>query len=262
VTLIGDSVSEAITLDPYATQVLGRGVDLELEAAACRRLVSVSCPEQDGTVPPTALALIKTLGRRLGPTVIMAVGYNDPEQGFSGEIVEVLAALHAAGVTRILWPTLIEERHPYVVMDADIRAAAAKDPSITVVDWNRYARSHHDWFQADGIHLYGYGADAMATLFHNALVKVHVAPPPVKAALKRLRAARNDHAYVAWLKPKGGYPPYVWSPVSMPRGWKIAPSGRLTGTPRTKAGSLHMAVRVTDSTGSTYIDHLTIPVRH
>ena len=83
VTLIGDSVASAIALDPGATAILGQGVDLQLQAQPCRRLEAVSCPEADGTVPPTALELIHSLGHALGSTVIMAVGYNDPEDMYA-----------------------------------------------------------------------------------------------------------------------------------------------------------------------------------
>ena len=45
VTFLGDSASSAIGHDPVAAGILRRGVDLRLEAAVCRRLARVSCPD-------------------------------------------------------------------------------------------------------------------------------------------------------------------------------------------------------------------------
>jgi hypothetical protein len=43
VTVIGDSVQEALRFASQARAILGRGIDLRLEAAACRRLVAGGC---------------------------------------------------------------------------------------------------------------------------------------------------------------------------------------------------------------------------
>jgi hypothetical protein len=250
VTLIGDSVSSAISLDSGATAILGAGIDLQLQAKACRRLAGVSCPESDGTVPPTALALINSLGHALGPTVIMAVGYNDPEPAYQSEIQEALAALHQQGVQHILWMTLRAERHPYLTMNDEIWAAAAADPSVTVVDWNKYSRSHPEWFQPDGIHPAGDGAEAMATLLHRALVDLKIAPGPLTVVAKALPAAHEHERYSASFAAAGGTPPYRWSPVTLPAGFSVTPTGTLEGRPGAHAGVLRLTVRVTDATGT------------
>ena len=53
--------------------------------------------------------------------------------------------------------------------DAVLERIAAERPDVTLVDWNRYSRSHPGWFDADGLHLDAAGATAMATLVHKTL---------------------------------------------------------------------------------------------
>ena len=130
-------------------RVLRMGSDLDLEVAPCRRLVDQSCPPN----PPTVVEVIKRLGAAVGPTVVIAVGYNDFEDHYASEIDDALAALDAASVKRIFWLTLRAAHHPYINMNDEIDAAAAKHPNMSVIDWNVYSRSHPDWFQADGLHL-------------------------------------------------------------------------------------------------------------
>ncbi len=126
--------------------------------------------------------------------MVVAVGYNDFENSYAGEIETALADLKAAGVTHVWWLTLRAARHPYLTMNDDIEAAAQKHPELTVVDWNVYSRSHPDWFQSDGLHLLGPGSEAMATLIHQALLDAHVAAPPPHITTAALPAAHRAEA--------------------------------------------------------------------
>src|SRR6266550_175072 len=138
VTLIGDSVATAISGWPAALKLLGQGVDLDFEASPCRRLEDPSCPPG----PPTTIELIKQQGAQVGPSVVIAVGYNDFADHYAAEIDDVLAALEAVNVKHVFWLTLRAAHHPYVGMNDEIVAAAAKHPEVTVIDWNLYSRSH------------------------------------------------------------------------------------------------------------------------
>ena len=149
VTLIGDSVATAIRGTPSALAVVNQGIDLDLETDACRRLEDASCPPG----PPTVIDLIKQDGGAIGPTVVIAVGYNDFADHYAAEIDDVLAALEAVNVKHVFWLTLRAAHHPYIAMNDEIVAAAAKHPEVTVIDWNVYSRSHPEWFQDDGLHL-------------------------------------------------------------------------------------------------------------
>jgi hypothetical protein len=174
VTFIGDSVSDEISYVASAQALLGRGIHIDLQLAACRRLVEPSCTVA-GVTPPTALDVIESMGHRLGPVVVMGVGYNDWQLVYPRDTQLVLAALREAGVQHVLWLTLREARHSYIPMDADIRQLARSNPDVTIVDWNRYSRSHPSWFGPDGLHLSVAGASAMAMLLHKTLVSLRIA---------------------------------------------------------------------------------------
>ena len=182
--------------------------------------------------------------------MIVAVGYNDPEDAYAAEIHDVLAALHQQGVEHILWLTLRAARHPYVTMNDDIRAAAAADPSVKVVDWNVFSRSHPVWFQADGIHLAGDGAQAMALLMHRALIDLKVAPAALTVGTQKLPNAHVRERYSTLLAAAGGAPPYRWSAVSLPAGFSVTRSGTLSGRTGPHAARLRVTVRVTDTSGA------------
>ena len=174
VTLISDSVAAAIVFDTGAKAVLADGVDLFLEPGQARLLGGESAP--GAIAPETALQLIGELGRRLGPTVIVEVGNNDVSSTYGLHMEEALAGLRAAGVQHVLWTTLhtTDAHLGSRTMNAAIAAAAAAHPEVTVVDWNARAAGHPEWFQADGVHLAGGGARALAQLFHETLVRLGV----------------------------------------------------------------------------------------
>ena len=168
VTLIGDSVADAIAGDARASAILSHGLRIELQVAPCRRVDQSSCTVA-GVQPPNVVQLVEQLGRRLGPNVVVAVGYNDFASRYAQNLEAALAALRAAGVRRVFWLTLRAAEHPYLGMNREIVAAARTHPDLEVIDWNRYSRSHPSWFAADGLHLLPAGAVAMATLIHKRL---------------------------------------------------------------------------------------------
>lgn len=265
VTLIGDSVAAAVAQTPAAAHILGQRVDLNLQVAVCRRLAGDSCP-YEGARPPTLVDVVSAPGANLGDTVLVAVGYNDFEQSYADNVEASLTALARAGVTHVLWVLLREQRHPYVTMNDAIRAAAAKHPELTVVDWNAYANGHADWFQDDGLHLTYSGAVAMATLCHDVLVALGIPPRAPSAALSippaPLGVAIVGRPYAARLHVRGGSAPYRWKLVSgaLPRGLRLMRDGRLVGTPTSAARST-LVLSVRDGTGATASHRLRIVSR-
>src|SRR3954463_710549 len=234
VTLIGDSVADAIPNNSAAVAILRQGIDLDLEVAPCRRVEGEGCPYQ-GTRPPSAVQLIQSMGSKLGANVVVVVGYNDFEDQYAGNVEDAVDALAAAGVKRIFWLTLRAARHPYLSMNDDIAQAAAKHPQVTVVDWNVYSRSHPDWFQTDGLHLLGPGAEAMATLVHKSLLTAGVAAKPARITTTTLPAAHRGKAYKAKLAATAGVAPYRWSLLERaPLGIHLEANGAGIGPPRAK----------------------------
>jgi hypothetical protein len=260
VTLIGDSVADAIPVSDNSVAILRQGIDLGLEVAPCRRLEGEGCPI-NGVRPPSAVQVIQSLGSSLGDDVVVAVGYNDFEDQYAGNVEDTIQALTAAGVERIFWLTLRAAHHPYLAMNDDIEQAAARHPQVSVIDWNLYSRSHPDWFQDDGLHLRNAGAVAMATLIHRTLVSAGVASAPARITTSQLPLAHRDRAYRARLTAIAGVGPYRWALLERaPAGIHLAPNGVVSGNPRAKAGRYAFNVRVRDALGSMTTRRLTLRI--
>ena len=256
VTVFGDSSATAMAYDPKARAILGTGIDLRLEVAACRRLGNLSCP-YDGVRPPNVIERASALGRDLGPVVVVAVGYNDYESTYEENIDETLRVLSKAGVERVLWATLIEQRQSWARMNEMITAAAKKHPEMVVLDWNARARGKDAWLQPDGIHLTPSGAQSMATMINEALVTLGVASRPQAPARQLSIAAKslpNGHvgrAYATRLQARGGTVPYRWARVSgaLAPGLRLTTEGIVTGKP-SRVGRYRFVARVVDRTGA------------
>lgn len=229
VTVIGDSVLTSVLWYQAPRVVLQQDLDVRLEVAVCRRLTGTSCTFEDAT-PPTLLELVQAKGASLGPTVLVAMGYNDFERTFASSVEVCIQALLRAGVRNILWATLREVRHPYVRMNDTLATVARRHPEVTVVDWNMYARSHPEWFQSDGLHLLPAGGVELAQFLHEAILRA-VYPPPLQLTTRALPVAQIGRPYSTRLAARGGRPPYRWSLVagSLPRGLRLAPDGRIYG---------------------------------
>ena len=257
VTVFGDSAATAMAYDPDARRTLGRGIDVRLELAACRRVGDASCP-YDGVRPPNVIERATQLGSELGSVVVVIVGYNDYEANYAGNIEQALSVFGKAGVQRVLWLTLRESRQSYASMNDMIRDAARRHPEVTVVDWNATSHTNPGWFQPDEIHLTPTGAEAMAGLVSDTLVELGIAPRvPAQVALKPLAIRSTTlpkgvqgRSYTAVLKATGGTTPYRWSRIggALPPGVRLASTGRLTGVPA-RSGAFTLRARVVDRGG-------------
>jgi len=262
VTLIGDSVADAIPGDLTATAILAQGINLDLQVTPCRRVEGEGCPYL-GARPTSAVELIQSMGSKLGPNVVIAVGYNDFEEQYAGNIADALAALKAAGVKHVWWLTLRAVHHPYLNMNDDIAAAAQQHPEMSVIDWNVYSRSHPDWFQPDGLHLLSPGAQGMARLIHKTLLADGVATPPVRVVTQSLPQATVGKPYRSRLTATSGLTPYHWSLLERaPKGLHLEANGTVQGTPRAKPGRYAFNVRVRDAAGSMATRRLTLRIAH
>lgn len=261
VTLIGDSVADAVASDDDAVAVLRQGADLDLEVAPCRRVDQQSCTV-DGVQPPNVVQLVNSMGAKLGPNVVVAVGYNDYENQYAQNIENALEALLAAGVKHVWWLTLRAAHHGYVNMNDDIVAAAQRHPQMSVIDWNVYSRSHPDWFQEDGLHLLGAGSEAMATLIHQSLLNAGVAAKQVQLVTKSLPVAYRGKRYAARLRATSGAAPYRWSLLARaPHGIHVEASGAVIGKPLVNAGVYVLNVRVKDADGTFDTRRITLRVK-
>ena len=138
-TLFGDSVAAALTLQPTARALLGKGIDLRIDAKVCRRLVEVGCPF-GGERAPSVLALVSKPAAPLGEVVVVDVGYNDVPTDYGADVDRVMQALARNGVRIVIWVTMQERRPLYRATNAAIRAATKRWPQLRVADWDEASR--------------------------------------------------------------------------------------------------------------------------
>ena len=185
-TVFGDSQLAAVEQTADARAMLAKGIDLDLRAAVCRRLVQVSCP-YEGSRPTTVLDEIRDPKSTLGTAVVVLLGYNDYETEFRDNIGVVMQALLSRGVKQVLWLTLTERRADWARMNDTLRSEAKAWPQLEVLDWRDAADP--SWFRDEDIHLTHDGAFGLASYLHVALFSRGIAAPtaPPEAARVSLR---------------------------------------------------------------------------
>jgi hypothetical protein len=175
-TIFSDSSGAALNWDSSAKRVVEHGNRVLLELHPCGRLVQPGCLTPHP--PPSVLATVRKLGARIGPNVVVFVGYNDDPATYRHGLPVVLKALWRRGVHHVLWFTLHSVTSQYVDINHAIYAEQQKwGPTMTVLDWNHYSAHHHSWYASDGIHLTGVGATAFATFLHRSLERLGLTGP-------------------------------------------------------------------------------------
>jgi hypothetical protein len=249
VTVIGDSVLTAVQWNVAPLATLQQGFAMELDIGVCRRIVVASCPFEGGRVP-TVMDAIAATGVRLGPTVLVEVGYNDDARTFEHEVEGAVQAMLRFGVQRILWVNFPAANPEWVEMNAALEAVAARHHELTVVDWNGPSHEHWSWFQGDGIHLLYPGAMALASILNQALVQATAVPALPRVLADTLPPAVVGQSYTAHLVADRGTAPYRWRSASgpLPRGLRLLADGTITGVPA-RPGRAVVVFQVTDARG-------------
>ena len=245
VLVIGDSVATGMYWNTDAIAVMQKNLDLVWDIAVCRTIGGVSCP-YEGKRAPTLLDAVASRGT-VPPTVVVIVGYNDPEETFSAEVDEAMSALVAAGARTVLWLTLFESQPQYHPMNMLLARAEERWPQLVLVDWNAAAQNQPWLFQSDEVHLKRTGGLVMSHLVHGAVTQI-LDPLRVRGPLW-LRVGR---ATAMRLHAHGGTPPYRWRVASgrPPRGFRLLADGTLTTAAR-KGPSASLVLSVSDADGIT-----------
>ena len=159
VTMVGDSV------------MLGALTSLQEHLPGCIVDAQVSRQIWDAT------AVFDTLDAygQLGDTIILALGTNGPFTPEEGQ-----GLIDRLGPDRkIYWVTVYGTTLSWQEQsNSSIRAVAAKNPNVTIVDWAALAANHGEWLYSDGIHLQAAGQDAYADMITDALG--YTPPPPTE----------------------------------------------------------------------------------
>ena len=171
VLLIGDSIGASITAE-FAGIVAPAYTNVDFQAVPNRCLVGATCVEPAVGLPD-APAIINTLTAETMPTVaILQLGYNDSPATFAQDIDQVVTALNARAVQRIIFVNLSTRRQSvdYSASNAALAAATQRYPNVSVLDWNTYSSGADKtrWF-SDTVHLTNTGRVEFAMFLRNQL---------------------------------------------------------------------------------------------
>ena len=169
--LIGDSVAASITTE-FAGIVTPAYADINYQAVPNRCLVGSACVEPSVGLPD-APAIINALTPETMPTVaVLQLGYNDSPATFTADIDQVVTALTARAVQRIVFVNLSTRRVSvdYSASNAALLAATQRYPNVSVLDWNTFSTGPDKsrWF-SDTVHLTNTGRVEFALFLRNQL---------------------------------------------------------------------------------------------
>ena len=116
-------------------------------------------------------------GGQLGSIVVVALGTNGPFSVEDGQGI-----VDRIGPDRqIYWVTAYGTYLSWQEQsNSSIRAIAAQNPNVTVIDWAAAAAQNPGWLYSDGIHLQGDGQAAYAALIRDSIG--YTPPPPTESA--------------------------------------------------------------------------------
>ncbi len=270
VTIVSDSVLTAVTWGNVQAQgALDQNLDVQVDAAVCRRLNGQSC-QFNGGYASTTLDVLYGWRTTLGPVVVIVDGYNDIPSSFASDVELTLDTLRNDGVQHVLWLNLHAVRPEYAQKNAVLAAAALQHPELRVLDWNAYSSGHPEWYQTDYIHLVPAGGVAIAAFIHQAILDALAPPvatpqpkpqpklPGLVVKVKRTFVGRVGTRFDRRLKASGGVGTLRW--LATGRALRQAKlhllaGGVLRGRP-TRPGTHWLNLEVVDSKGATA--HVTV----
>ena len=251
VTVIADSVGGALSWMGDARGALGRGLDLDLEIATCRKLDGPGCAYQGGR-PPSAVDVARTRSAPLGRVVVVNVGYNDLATTYGDGLDRLMKTLTGRGVDRVVWVTMRETTSTYTAINAEIRQGARRWPQLVVADWNATSSDADPWF-TDGVHLSYEGGLAFARFLRPLVISAcgaacRVGGDLLAVATTKLGPAQARRPFEGRIRVSGGTTPYRITVVGLPRPLRMTATGLVTGRPAS-SGRFRLSVRVTDAAG-------------
>lgn len=146
ILFIGDSVAESIATE-FDAIVTPAYPAMTWQACAGRGFVGAGClfAVNAPQINTDGLGIVNALE---APAIaIVALGYNDDQNTVESEIQQMLTALTAKGVQRIIFVNLSTRSttRTYARTNAALAAAAAANPSVSVLDWNAASGAPNQW---------------------------------------------------------------------------------------------------------------------
>jgi SpoIID/LytB domain protein len=168
---IGDSVGESMKAE-FNAVVTPAYPTMNYQALSNRCMVGPSCVAAAIGLPD-APAIINSLTPEQYPNIaIIQLGYNDDPTTLQSDVDQVVNALNARGVQRVVFVNLSTRRtsRNYALSNAVLANAATSYPNVSVLDWNAAssAPTQGRWFR-DDIHLTNTGRAQFALFIRNQL---------------------------------------------------------------------------------------------
>ena len=168
---VGDSIGQSIAPE-FAAIVAPAYPSINFQAINNRCMVGPACVTPDKG-QPDAIGVVNSLSAEQFPSVaIVQLGYNDDPNTMASDVTQVINALNARNVQRIIFVNLSTRRasQNYALSNAALAAAAQTNPNVSVLDWNAAssAPSASRWF-SDDVHLTTTGRAEFTLFLRNQL---------------------------------------------------------------------------------------------
>lgn len=168
---IGDSVGESMKAE-FSAVVTPSYPSMNYQALTNRCMVGPSCVAAASGLPD-APAIINSLTPEQYPNIaIIQLGYNDDPNTMQADVDQVVNALNARGIQRVVFINLSTRRtsRNYALSNAVLANAVNSYPNVSVLDWNAASidPSQSRWFK-DDVHLTNTGRAQFALFIRNQL---------------------------------------------------------------------------------------------
>jgi len=146
ILFVGDSVGESIATE-FAAIVTPAYPVMNYQSCAGRGMAGASClfTVAAPQIKADGVGVVNSLD---APAIaIVELGYNDDPATYDGEVQQMLAALISKGVQRVIFVNMSTRSttRNYAKSNAVLDAAAAKNPGITIFDWNTASSAANQW---------------------------------------------------------------------------------------------------------------------
>ena len=145
ILFVGDSVAESIATE-FATVVTPAYPVMNYQACAGRGMAGSDCLFTVAA-PQVDLDGVGIVNSLETPAIaIVALGYNDDPNTIEAEVQQMLSALTAKAIQRIIFVNLSTRStsRNYARVNAALQAATA-NPAVTVLDWNAASSAANQW---------------------------------------------------------------------------------------------------------------------
>jgi len=162
VLIVSDSVFAMLGVADKALAELNKAVPVIFGGQPCQKLLVSGCMPE---VRLSAMAHFRAERGRFTDAIVVATGYNETHED---ALMEALAAFRKEAKkqhVKLIWATyrvagnVVEKSTNF---NRQLRAAAKKDGSLILFDWNSIASKKPSWFSGDKIHLSRGGAVQLA----------------------------------------------------------------------------------------------------